>query len=349
MSETPRHLHLPKLLVLFIIMLAAIFLLAAIRRMQTVPETDNAYVYADTINIAPEVHGRIINLPVKDNQYVRKGDLLFQIDPRPYQQALADARSRLDALNEQITLTQRTVNAQTYNAESVQAAVERAKAVAVQTRETRIRVEPLLPEGFASAEEVDQARTAERAAQADLDVTLKQAQQAQAAISGVDALVAQRAGLEAQVAIAELHLEFTEVRAPFNGRLVSLKTTVGQYASPARPIFTLIDAGHWYVIANFRETDLKNISPGTRAELHILANTGKSFQGYVDSIGYGVLPDDGGAVIEGLPFVRRTINWVHVSQRFPVKIAVTDPDPDLFRIGASAAVRLYPSANKQQN
>jgi len=346
MSQAPNHFRSKKSLTGILVGLAILFLLAAIWRMQTSPTTDNAYVYADTINVVPEVSGRIIALPVRDNQYVKKGDLLFQIDPRPYQQALAEARSRLDALNKQIMLTERTVNAQNYNAQSVQAAVERARAVANQSRETRLRVEPLLQEGFASAEEVDRARTAERAAEADLQATLKQAQQAEAAISGVDALVAQRPGLEAQVAIAALHLEFTEVRAPFNGRVVSLKTTVGQYASPARPLFTLIDAEHWYVVANFRETDLKHFGPGTRAELRILGNNGRHFQGYVDSIGYGVLPDDGGAVIEGLPMVKRTINWVHISQRFPVKIAVTDPDPKLFRIGASATARLYPAADR---
>ena len=109
-----------------------------------------------------------------------------------------------------------------------------------------------------------------------------------------------------------------------------------------KPIFTLIDADHWYVVANFRETDLKNIRPGTSARVTIMTNHSRHFSGSVESIGYGVLPGDGGSVIEGFPLVQRTINWVHVSQRFPVKIALEAPDPSLFRIGASATAVLLP-------
>lgn len=94
-----------------------------------------------------------------------------------------------------------------------------------------------------------------------------------------------------------------------------------------RPIFTLIDTRHWYVIANFRETDLKNIRSGTPATIRLMSDSGKTFEGKVDSIGYGVLPDDGGLVLGGLPKVSRSINWVRVAQRFPVKIMVDKPDP----------------------
>ncbi|OAT50966.1 inner membrane component of a tripartite multidrug resistance system [Kluyvera georgiana ATCC 51603] len=132
------------------------------------------------------------------------------------------------------------------------------------------------------------------------------------------------------------------VRAPFDGRVVSLKTSIGQFASAMKPIFTLIDTRHWYVIANFRETDLKNIHTGTPATLLLMSDSGKTFSGKVDSIGYGVLPDDGGIVIGGLPRVSRSINWVRVAQRFPVKIMVDKPDAGLFRIGASAVASLEP-------
>ncbi|MBX4426262.1 HlyD family efflux transporter periplasmic adaptor subunit, partial [Mycobacterium tuberculosis] len=81
---------------------------------------------------------------------------------------------------------------------------------------------------------------------------------------------AQRAGVLAQIALAELHLEFTEVRAPFNGGGVALKTTVGQYASALKPVFTLLDDDRWYVIANFRETDLNNVRPGVAARITVM-------------------------------------------------------------------------------
>ncbi|MVZ10298.1 biotin/lipoyl-binding protein, partial [Enterobacteriaceae bacterium 8376wG6] len=197
-----------------------------------------------------------IEMPIRDNQEVRQGDLLFRIDPRPYQDALAASEARLITLNEQIKLTQRSVNAQQYNAESMNAIVKRSQALVAQATDTLNRRQKLLGKNYVSAEEVETARTSQRSAQAELQAALLQAKQAEAAVSGVEALVAQRAEVQADIAIAKLNLEFTEVRAPFDGRIASLKTTVGQYASSAKPVFTLIDTRHWYVVANFRETDL---------------------------------------------------------------------------------------------
>ncbi|MFP1452906.1 multidrug transporter subunit MdtN [Escherichia coli] len=290
-----------------------------------------------------EVSGRIDNC-VTDNQAVKQGDLLFRIDPRPYEANLAKAEASLAALDKQIMLTQRSVDAQQFGADSVNATVEKARAAAKQATDTLRRTEPLLKEGFVSAEDVDRARTAQRAAEADLNAVLLQAQSAASAVlnSGVDALVAQRAAVEADIALTKLHLEMATVRAPFDGRVISLKTSVGQFASAMRPIFTLIDTRHWYVIANFRETDLKNIRSGTPATIRLMSDSGKTFEGKVDSIGYGVLPDDGGLVLGGLPKVSRSINWVRVAQRFPVKIMVDKPDPEMFRIGASAVANLEP-------
>lgn len=342
MTTTPDTSRKKKMPAIALTLLALLLLLFVIWRVDNAPRTDDAYAYADTINVVPEVSGKIIDLPIHDNQAVKQGELLFQIDPRPYQDALNRARAALVSLDKQIELTQRSVNAQQFNAEAVRAAVERARAAANQATDTLRRMEPLLSQGYVSAEEVDQAKTAQRATQAELSTALLQAQQAAAAVSGVDALVAQRAVVEAEIAIAEVNLEFTTVRAPFDGRVVSLKTSVGQFASALKPVFTLIDTRHWYVIANFRETQLKNIHPGTPSTVYLMSNSAKHFQGTVDSIGYGVLPEDGGLVLEGLPRVQRSINWVRVSQRFPVKILVDHPDPDLFRIGASALAVLNP-------
>lgn len=323
---------------LALVLAAIVALIVVIWQLQTSPETNDAYVYADTIDVVPEVSGRIVEMPIRDNQRVKKGDLLFRIDPRPYQAMLEDAKSRLAALDAQIMLTQRTIKAQQYNAQSVSAAVERAKALVKQTTSTRIRTEPLVPQGFAAQEDLDQARTAEKAARAELEATLLQAKQADAAVTGVDAMVAQRRDRRANRHGGTAH-RFTEVRAPFNGVVIALKTTVGQYASALKPVFTLLDNDHWYVIANFRETDLQNVRHGVPATVTVMTNHSRPFDGVVDSVGSGVLPE-GGSVIGGLPVIQKSINWVHVSQRFPVKIAVKDPDPELFRMGASASAVL---------
>ena len=90
------------------------------------------------------------------------------------------------------------------------------------------------------------------------------------------------------------------------------------------------------MVANFRETDLAHIKPGQAAQVYVLSDPGKRFAGIVESVGYGVFPDDGGGETSGLPRVPRSINWVRVAQRFPVRILVEQPDPTIFRIGASA-------------
>ncbi|HAA0738837.1 TPA_asm: multidrug transporter subunit MdtN [Salmonella enterica subsp. diarizonae] len=339
MESSPKKTPRNKVPALVLVLLALVVMVFVIWRVDSAPSTSDAYASADTIDVVPEVSGRIVELAVVDNQQVKKGDLLFRIDPRPYEASLAKAEAALAALDKQIMLTQRSVDAQKYAASSVEATVAKARAAAKQANDTLHRTEPLLSEGFVSAEDVDRARTAQRAAEADLNAVLLQAQQA---VSGVDALVAQRVAVQADIALTKLHLDMATVRAPFDGRVVSLKTSVGQFASAMKPIFTLIDTDHWYIIANFRETELKTIHAGTPATIRLMSDSGKTFQGKVDSIGFGVLPDDGGMVISGLPRVSRSINWVRVAQRFPVKIMVEKPDAALFRIGASAVATLEP-------
>jgi multidrug efflux system membrane fusion protein len=232
----------------------------------------------------------------------------------------------------------------------VRAAVEGARAAAAQASDTLHRTEPLLTQGYVSAEDVERARTAQRSALAQLNAAQLQAQQAAAAVSGVDALVAGRAVARAEISLAELNLEYATVRAPFDGRVVSLKTSTGQFASSFKPVFTLIDTRHWYVVANFRETELTHIRAGTPATVYLMSDTGQRFRGTVDSISYGVSPDEGGVALPGgLPRIDRTLNWVHVSQRFPVKILVEQPNADLFRIGTSAVAILQPDATPARN
>lgn len=314
-------------------------------RIDTAPRTDDAYAYADTINVAPEVNGRIVDLAVKDNQAVKKGDVLFQIDPRPFQATLAKAQASLVALESQIELTQRSVDAQKFGAAAAKADIERARANAEQTRDTLGRLEPLLRTNFVSVEEVDRARTAKRAAQAQLSTAELDAQRARAGISGVDALVAKREVIKSEIALAQLNLEYATVRAPFDGIVINLKTSAGQYAAAGHPIFTLANTSRWYVIANFRETELEHIKAGQSAQVYVLSDSSKKFSGVVESVGYGVFPDDGGGELAGLPHVPRSINWVRVNQRFPVRIAVEQPDPGVFRIGASAVAVMTSDAH----
>jgi len=324
-------------LIALVLVLAAIGLgVAVVRHLDTAPRTDDAYAYADTIGVAPEVSGRIVELAVADNQPVKQGDLLLRLDARPYQATLDKAQASLIALDNEIALTQRSVNSQKFGAAAAGASVERARAAAEQAADTLARMAPLEGQEYVSSEQIDQAKTAKRSAEAQLNVALLDAQRATAAVSGVDALVAKRAVIKAEIELARLNLEYTTVRAPFDGTVLNLKTSAGQFAAAGHPVFTLANTSRWYVVANFRETELAHIKPGQKALVYVLGEPAKRFGGAVESVGYGVFPDDGGADAAGLPHVPRSINWVRVAQRFPVRIRVDAPDASLFRIGASA-------------
>lgn len=331
--ENVRFRRIIALLLMIFAILAGVYV---IWQLDSRPSTDDAYAYADTINVTPEVSGRIISFGVKDNQHVKKGDVLFIIDPRGYQEALNKGEALLQQLEQQIMLTQRSVSAQKLGANAMLANVVKARATARQTTESYQRLLPLREKNFVSTEALDQARTAKQAADATLAAALLDAQSATAGVSGVDALEAQRAVIQADIAMAKLNMEHTTVRAPYNGRVIGLTTTVGQYATAGQPIFTLADTQQWFVIANFRETDLKNMHPGDGAVIYLMGNSKVSYPAVIESIGYGVTPTDGSIITSGLPMVSRSINWVHVAQRFPVRLRITSVRTDAFRIGASA-------------
>jgi multidrug efflux system membrane fusion protein len=331
-----------RLLVTLLTVTTLVALLWVVKTLDEAPRTDDAYVYADTINVASQVNGLIIEMPISENQLVKKGDVLFHIDPRPYRDSRDRAMASLAQLEQQIILAQRDVNAQQFNAQAAEKRVEAARATAEQDTKTLRRLEALRPQNFVSKEALDQASAAQRASTAQFQSSRLQAQQANAAVSSVAALIAQREVIKADISTAQFNLEHTIVKAPFDGRIVSLKTTAGQYASVGQAIFTLIDSTTWYVVANFRESELQNIYDQAKVDVYLMSNTRKQFIGIVDSIGYGVYPDDGGSTQGGLPNVSRSINWVRVAQRFPVRIRIINPDLDIFRMGTSAVVNIRP-------
>jgi multidrug efflux system membrane fusion protein len=301
------------------------------------PQTDDATVMADVINVVPEVSGRIVELHVVDNQAVKQGDLLFLIDPRPYEFAVARARADVEALDAEIDLTGRRIQGQEYATAAARAAVQRAEAQARTATDTYNRLAPLAQQQFVTADKLDQARASKLSMEASLDEARRKMMQAEKDVGDLNALRAKRDAAAAALGKAELDLSHTRVEAPFDALVVNLHTAVGQFVTPGTlAVFALVDARHWYVMANYRESELGRIAPGMAAEIYLMADPRRRFQGTVQGIGWAVNPEDG-RIMPGIPIIQRELNWVHIAQRFPVRIDIDNPQPaDAFRVGASA-------------
>ena len=389
-QSTPRK-RLGRWILIGVVVAAAFTLLLSIYQVDLHPRTDDANVWANYIEIAPEVSGRLVQLPIKDNDFVKKGGLLFVIDPRPYEYALQQALADQELLEQQIIDENRKIAAQNSAVDAAGAAlhvsrtgiqtasssIDLAKAAVTRAQaakaaaEARLkyatndlnRIQPLLQKQYVTVDQVDQANTAVRVAQGNYDESEAALIQSQAALNQsilqheqagntavesqarlgqavhtvdrVETLLAERPAKAAKVDSARLDLERTRVLAPFDAYVTNMNISEGAYARPGVPIFTLIDSRNWYVVANYRESKLKNIHLQSHVDVYVMGHPDRKFSGHVESIGYGVFPEDG-SVAGGLPNIERTLNWVHLSARFPVRIHIDDPDPSLFRIGATA-------------
>jgi membrane fusion protein, multidrug efflux system len=361
------------------------------------PRTDDAEVFANYIGIAPQVDGPITRLAVQDNAFIKQGDLLFEIDPRPYEYALQKATSDLNTLEGQIVDQRRTIASQVSavgaarantdsaaanvdraaaavneakaNVISAKAALDNANAELLYTTNNYHRIEPLLARQFVTVDQVDLARTAvtskqQAVSQQRAQLTLAEAQvqsaqaqyqqakavveqshaqlgQSQHSVLTIDPLTAQREGRASAIRTAQYNLNNCGVYSPFDARVTNLNISQGAYAHTGQQIFTLIDTRVWWVIANFRETQLHRIQPGMHADVYVLSRPGVKYDGVVDSVGFGVQPDStliGTFTSTGLPDVQRSLNWVHLATRFPVRIRINAPESEFFRLSESAAV-----------
>ncbi len=396
-TAPPQHQRLGRILSIAIIAAAVITGILVIQQTDNHPRTDDAEIFANFIGIAPQVDGPITQLPVKDNQFMKQGELLFEIDPRPYEYALQKAKSDLDTLEGQITDQTRTIASQVSavgaarantdsaaanvaraaaavdeakaNVANAKAALDSANAELLYTTNNYHRIEPLLAKQFVTVDQVDQAKTAVTAreqavqqqrsqvllAEAQVQSALAQYEQAKAVVEqshaqlsqsqhGVltlDPLTAQREGRASAIRTAEYNLNNCKVLAPFDARVTNLTISNGAYAHTGQQVFTLIDTRVWWAVANFRETQLRHIHPGMQADVYVLSRPWIKYHGVVDSVGFGVRPDStlvGSFETSGLPDTQRSLNWVHLATRFPVRIRIEAAETEPFRISESAVV-----------
>jgi membrane fusion protein (multidrug efflux system) len=289
--------------------------------------TDDAFIEGHVTYVSPRVSGPVIRLLVRDNQEVKAGDLLFEIDPRDYEtklnQAKADAaaaQSHVEEAKAQITVAEATAQQRNAAVAAAEAEANRAQAdlKRYQTAEARA----------VSRSQLDLAETQARSAAANLEVarSFAKAAAAQVELSRANAATAAAQTKQAEAAQeqAALNLSYTKVTAPKDGRVTRRTVEQGAYVETGQPMLGIVPEDVW-VVANFKETQLTHMRPGQPVSIHIDAYPGREFKGKVDSLQAGT-----GARFSLLPPENAVGNYVKVVQRIPVKIVFDGPmDPNL--------------------
>jgi multidrug efflux system membrane fusion protein len=339
-AGTHRRPPWAKLASLAIIAAALVFGLYVLQRRAANPSTDDATIDADVVHVAAAVGGRIVDIPVAENMRVAKGALLFQIDPVPYRLAVEQTQADLNLAQAQLDTQRRVLSTQRSTATVAADQVRRAIANLDLANRTVERLQPLAAKGYVPAQQLDQAQTAKH----DAMTSLQQAREQQtAAVNAIDTEAGAEATVRARqaaLAIAQRALDDTTVRATHAGRVVGLTVLTGEMIAPAQTLFTLVNDEEWFAVANFREIDLHAIAVGDCVTAFSMIERDRPIKGVVQGIGAGVLDTDRINLPRSVPYVERSLNWVKVAQRFPVRIRLEDPPQGLMRVGATAVVEV---------
>ncbi len=295
--------------------------------------TDNAYLKQDKVGVSAEIVGKIVEVNVREGQLVKAGDLLFRIDPEPYNlqiaetnAAIATAQANVTALSHASELTGADIAAAREDIGFAQATLERQKA--------------LWDRGFTTKAAYEAAQHAVAQAREELRLAEANQREAQARLAqgpAVPGVNPQIASAQARRAEAELALRRTAIRAPISGRVAqSDRLQLGQQAVTSLPMLTIVADRSSYVEANFKETDLAEMRVGQPAEVRFDAYPGLALKGHVASIGAGT-----GSEFSVLPAQNATGNWVKVTQRVPVRIAIDEKSPRELIAGLSTDVTVF--------
>lgn len=288
--------------------------------------TDNAYVKQDKVSVSAEVGGRIVDVNVKENWPVKKGALLFRIDPEPYQLAVAEAQAQLGTAQAHLEELEAA-------AASAQLEITRAEEEIRYFQNELRRQQALLKTNVTSEASLQAAEHNLTKVKADIAAARAEAAEANAAIAtGKSAVKNARVQLEK----ANLNLTRTEVYSPGRGIVSQAdRLQVGQLMLQSFPAVTIVDNHINWVEANFKETDLQNMKVGQPAEVSVDTYPDIRLQGRVESIGAGT-----GSEFSILPAQNTSANWVKVTQRVPVRIAILDKPATPLISGLSVHVRI---------
>ena len=332
------------------------------------PWTRNGLVRAQVIQIVPRVSGQLIRVPIRNNQLVKKGDLLFEIDPRTFQDSVNGARADLDnmrdiikslaqqvdGMRDAVTQSESAVNAARFEMDALAADAENAK-VAFE------RAATLVKSGFSDQREYDNRNTEYQVAVARLSGARSHVNQATADLERSRADLARaKANLgvlgeanprqrraEADLKLAQQNLDFTTVSAPEDGYITNLQLRAGDSAIANQPIVAVIEANSFYVEAFFRETFVGDIQIGDRAVVTLMGYPDTPLQGRVESIGWGIAQTNGSTGFQLLPSISPTFEWIRLAQRIPIVVYLDKfPDTVKLRAGTTASVLVMTGTSK---
>jgi multidrug resistance efflux pump len=343
-----------------IILLAILAVLIKYWSLLTNPWTRNGQVQALVIEIAPRVSGPVIALAVRDNQHVRAGDLLFEIDQRTYLASHDQARAQLDQTGDSVLALTKQVDSARAGVEVARATIRQAKSAIAQVDATIVKNKAeydrqleLLPKKATSQKSVERAqaihtisleerKTAEAAlVQSEANLIKAQAALAEslAKLGALGDANAQIRQAKAALDQAKLNLEFTQVRAPMNGYVTNLRLSIGSHVVANQPALALVDTASYWVDGYFKENVIAGIKPGEGAVVTLMTYPDRPIKGIVDSLGWGIYQQDGSTAGNLLPRISPTFEWIRLAQRIPVRIRLIEVPEDIkLRIGTTCSV-----------
>ncbi|WP_408379839.1 HlyD family secretion protein [Paraburkholderia caledonica] len=286
-----------------------------------IESTDDAYLQADSVTVAPKVSGYVTEVYVADNQMVKPGDPLVHLDARQYQVALDQALATIDARKADIERAQADIKQKQSNIAQAQAQERVARVSAQHASDEVRRYAPLIATGAESSERMAELTSTRDQANATLAANAAAVDAARSQIGSATAQLAQaRAQLEAAEASAQqsrLDLENTVVRSALGGKVGDRTVRVGQYVQPGTRMLTVVPVRSTYLLANFKETQVGRMRVGQPVEMHVDALPGHTLHGVIDSFSPGT-----GSQFALLPPENATGNFTKIVQRVPVRIRI---------------------------
>ncbi|HET6943313.1 MAG TPA: HlyD family secretion protein [Sphingomicrobium sp.] len=310
------------------------------------PYTSQARVETFLTQVAPEVAGDVLEVGVKDNSAVRKGQILFRIDPEPYKVAVRSAEANLSVALQGSDVSVADIAA-------AEAGIRKQRADLAATRELNQIVNDLVGKRALAETQGIRARAEVLKTEADLSKARADLERARANLGSPGMNNPKVRQAVAALDQARLDLRNTEVRAPSNGVVTNLRLAPGQYVAPGQPLVSYLENGPRWISADMRENQLGNVKPGQDVTIALDIKPGKLFKGKVHSIGWGVSQGDE-APTGQLSSMPADQGWLRDPQRFPVRILVLPDEArnagiDVGRSGAQANVIIYTGDNVIMN